>query len=343
MGDSSERSLPLNRLVKENEMLSEVEVASVVAPLLDRLSELHASGRTHGSVNLATVVIKVVGPADGTVHLPDPGSCAAHRPCAACQQIAEGQTAAADIWSVGIIALQLLLGRPCRNACSAALVNKETSDMPVLPRGTSLECIDFLMDCLAARAEDRATASELAKHAFLRTIAAPAGPRDTDGSLDALTDSLADALLISASGRQQEQACRPECVPSLKAKGRVHFTAPSHTARCLQCRCAKEGKRHAACEEADVGEAAEQVSRDRTPPVANLKLKMLPSPTTNSAASTKRKLSPRAPTNVCKRKCLDPQKPSKIAKYLSPAILPMEVVAAQQAGDLPASPPHIEV
>jgi hypothetical protein len=101
------RSLALNKLVKDNEMLSEVEVASVVAPLLQQLHALHALGEAHGNVSLATVTIRVIEPADGTIHLPDAGCCdeAAHRPCAACQQSAEGASAAADIWSVGVVAV----------------------------------------------------------------------------------------------------------------------------------------------------------------------------------------------------------------------------------------------
>ena len=55
------RSLALSRLVKDNEMLSEMEVASVVAPLIERLRGLHAAGRAHGNVSLATVAIRVVG------------------------------------------------------------------------------------------------------------------------------------------------------------------------------------------------------------------------------------------------------------------------------------------
>jgi serine/threonine protein kinase len=334
MSGAGERSLPIARLVKDNEMLSEVEVASVVAPLLERLSAMHARGQVHGNVSLATVVIKVVGPADGTVHLPDPECCAAHRPCAACQQTTEGPTHASDIWSVGIIALQLLLGRPCRDGCSVGLVDRVTGDMPVLPRGTSLECIDFLMDCLALREEDRATAPDLAKHDFLRTIAAPAGPQPTDESVDLLTESLADALLIEAPAQQQKPACRPLCVPSLQAKGHVTFTAPSHTARCLHCRSRMQcGAHHVPHPEDAMGERVDQASPWTFSPAR--KLKML-SPATHSAASTKRKLSPLAPAATSKRKRSEQQQqPSKIAKYLSPAILPMvgEALAA----------PYIEV
>lgn len=310
------RSLALNKLVKDNEMLSEIEVASVVAPLLERLKVLHAAGKAHGNVSLATVMIRVVEPADGTIHLPHPSCCneAAHRPCAACQQTEESSTAA-DIWSVGVIALQLLLGRPCREGCHSAISDKHTGEMPVLPRGTSLECIDFLMDCLAPYAEERAGAEELLKHDFLRVIA-PRGPKAPDAA-DSLADSLADVLLISTEGKNHEQACRPCQVPGLKAKGRVFFTEPSHTARCQRCRCKNECVHEDV--EAQIAPALPRIASD-------LSLKLLsactsPKLTPNaagSAASTKRKLGTRnVPSAPLKRQC------SGLVKYLSPAIRPM--------------------
>jgi hypothetical protein len=337
---SAERSLALVKLVKDHEMLSEVEVASVVAPLLDSLQALHATGRAHGNVSLATVTIRVVEPADGTIHLPDPGCCgeAAHRPCAGCQQTAEGPTPASDVWSVGLLALQLLLGRPCRDASHAPLVDPRTGELPMLPRGVTLECIDFLMDCLAPRPEDRASAAELRRHDFLGTIAPPSGP--AAATADSLADSLADCLLISAAGKQQAPACRPCAVPSLKAKGRVCFTAPSHTARCALCRCQREchheqqqqarGER----EQAGVSGGARALALGLTLAAADKAQHVSPktSPccsTSKSAAPTKRKAGASClldqPAATPKRKC------SGLVKYLSPAILPM-------AGDLTNAP-----
>jgi len=316
------RSLALNKLVKDNEMLSEVEVASVVAPLLQQLHALHALGQAHGNVSLATVTIRVIEPADGTIHLPDAGCCdeAAHRPCAACQQSAEGASAAADIWSVGVVAVQLLLGRPCREGCHSAIVDKITGEMPVLPRGSTLECIDFLMDCLAPCAEDRVSAAALLKHDFLRTIAAPGGPKAAD-TADSLADSLADVLLISTAGKQQTQACRPVAVPSLKAKGRVSFTVASHTARCLQCRCEQDCNHHEPAPAAALPLLASGTCTKASMVVASHispKLQIFSPNTTHSAASTKRKLGDRdAAIATLKRKC------SGLVKYLSPAILPM--------------------
>ncbi len=335
---STERSLALVKLVKDNEMLSEVEVASVVAPLLDSLQALHAAGRAHGNVSLATVTIRVVEPADGTIHLPDPVCCgdAAHRPCAGCQQAAEGPTPASDVWSVGLLALQLLLGRPCRASSHAPLVDPRTGELPMLPRGVTLECIDFLMDCLAPRPEDRASAAELRRHDFLSTLAPPCGPAAADAA-DSLADSLADCLLISAAGKQHAPACRPCAVPSLKAKGRVCFTAPSHTARCAHCRCQREcgheqqqarvareqavcgARAHAPGLTLAAADKAQHVSPKASPCCSASK----------SAAPTKRKAGASClldqPAATPKRKC------SGLVKYLSPAILPM-------AGDLASAP-----
>jgi hypothetical protein len=313
---AGERSLALNKLVKDKEMLSEVEVASVVAPLLERLSLLHSEGRSHGNVSLATVTIRVVEPTDGTIHLPDPGSCdPAMRPCASCQQVEEGATPAADIWSVGVIALQLLCGMPCRNGCTSAIVDKQKGELPMMPRGTSLECIEFLMDCLEPRPEDRASAAELLAHDFLRTLTVPAGPKAPDAA-ETLAESLADVLLISTTGKEQRPACRPAAVPALKTKGRVSFSEPSHTTRCHNCRCQKT-----------CGLAQPAVSRVRLD-VSGVMLEKSAkvfaaqvSPNSkDSAASTKRKLgdlSREAPVaSERKKQC------SGLVKYLSPAILP---------------------
>ena len=54
------RSLALKKLF---------EVSSVVAPMLERLCTLHAQGEAHGNMSLATVTIRVIEPADGTLHL----------------------------------------------------------------------------------------------------------------------------------------------------------------------------------------------------------------------------------------------------------------------------------
>jgi serine/threonine protein kinase len=326
---ASQRSLALNKLVHDNETLSEVEVATVVAPLLERLRVLHHAGEAHGNVSLATVAIRVVEPADGTIYLLDP-ACRnepSHRPCMGCQKIDEGATSAADVWSVGIIALQLLLGRPCRQGCHSSIVEKRTGEMPVLPRGTSLECIDFLSDCLAPRPADRPSAADLLTYDFLRTIAPPRVPKSED-TTDSLSDSLSNMLLISQEDKQQEQACRPSVVPSLKAKGRVCFTVASHTERCHRCRCQCSTSHQ-------LGTVHQPSARQPTaqhptpaapmPPLpsdASVKLLTSHSPkltpnTSGSAASTKRKLGRRdVPLAHPKRQC------SGLGQYLSPAIHP---------------------
>jgi len=65
-----------------------VEVSSVVAPMLEQLCALHAQGEAHGNVSLATMTIRVIEPADGTLHLPDAECCneVAQRSCAMCQR-----------------------------------------------------------------------------------------------------------------------------------------------------------------------------------------------------------------------------------------------------------------
>jgi len=184
--------------------------------------------------------------------------------------------------------------------------------MPMLPRGTSFECIDFLMDCLAPNPEERAQAEDLMAHDFLRILTAPRGPMSPDAA-EALADTLADCLLISPEGKQHEAACRPRAVPRLAAKGRVSFSAPSHTARCAQscclCRMASQQQQEDH-EQQSMGPMGAPSRCEKSP-------KTSPS-TTNSAARTKRKASDRDGAVAPKRKC------SGLVKYLSsPALVPM--------------------
>jgi serine/threonine protein kinase len=238
-------SFSLSTLLKHSGLLSEVEVAQVAAMLLQSLDKMHAHGRQHGNITLDSVTIRIPGhDAVISVHLEDPDmqsvfpSChqAAHRPPAG----DDAHTAADDIWSVGVLVLQLLMGLQDRR-----IVDKETGVLPMLPRGTTLEAIDFLMDCLAPDEECRAATTQLLQHSFLRSVLAlPKGPAPAVDEEEHLAESLSDVLLITQAAKQQAPRCRPPSVPALEVPGPcvgkdsgklVCFTMPSHTKRCLSC------------------------------------------------------------------------------------------------------------
>ena len=237
-------SFSLRTLVKYGGVLSEAEAAQVCHMLLQSLSDLHTQSRAHGKISLDTVTIRIPGHNTVvSVHLDDPctpamspSCCAAHRPPAE-----DGaRDTAEDIWSVGVLVLQMMTGSHERG-----IVDRQTGAMPVLPRGTTLEAIDFLMDCLAPSEERRATAAELLQHSFLRSaLALPCGTQPASDEEDCLADSLSDVLLISPEVRQQAPRCRPLAVSALAtskdSKHKLCFTEPSHTQRCVSCSCKAE-------------------------------------------------------------------------------------------------------
>jgi len=280
---------------KTHTTLSEVEVAAVVTPLLKYLRTLHVDGRAHGNVTFETAA-RAAKPTDsGSIHCADPevtleGSTTAHRSCSVCLPTpgcTGDQTPAADVWSVGVIVLKLLLGRPYHE-CD--LVDKRTGEIPVLPRGTSLECIDFLMDCLAPGVDDRAAVDDLLNHNFL----APPGFSSSADAADLLADSLADVLLISST--HQDPACRPPAVPRLKTNNLVCFTVPSHSGRrCSHCNCHEvEPHRHPAKPTVSPHVVGDVPTRSKSTPT--------------STAPTKRNLvhtDGASPSPEPKRKCRD--------------------------------------
>ena len=218
-------ALTLDMLAPEQGMLSETDVAAILAPLLSRVRAGHEAGEAHGELTLKTVAVHVFGGAECSIHVRDTESwcTAAHHPAAGVDcapetswtaRMHEPGAKAADIWSIGVMALQLLLGRSFHNMIHDKIVDARTGEMPELPAGTSFECIDFLMDCVEPRLEYRATAAELLAHDFLSAFTEL---READSG-DSLAESLADVLLITAESKWQKTAARPRGVPSLTAR-----------------------------------------------------------------------------------------------------------------------------
>jgi len=258
-------TLSLAELCAGAEPFTPAETAAVLGPLLEKVAGLHGAGRgadgaaaaAHGSLTLATVSVCVCGSAGDSVHLlPAPD---APERCARCiapeDKLAGAGSQAGDVWSIGLIALQLLLGRQCahaqRRGCCAGIVDRATGELPVLPRGISFECLDFLTDCLDPEPAQRPTAAALLRHPYIRAVASrggadgdaaggAAGAADADSDLDALLP-VVHGLLICDAVRSRPPPCRPKGVPSLTTPLwdlRVAFEAPSHTWRCTRCAAA---------------------------------------------------------------------------------------------------------
>ena len=245
----------------------------MLAPMLRELAAIHGTGRSHGQLSMTAVTIRVCEPDEGTVlhtvHLSSTKEEGAQRPlrCALCmppeETLSGTSSQAGDIWSVGVIALQMLLGRQCpfaaSGACCGGFVDRCSGDMPVLPTGISFECIDFLLDCLALLPTHRPGAAELMGHPFLRPFAlAPAAASKTESlSTDSTADRGGDAggvvdallplmheMLISHDLRTRPPPCRPRGVPSLSSSSlgaNICFESQSHT--CRACPCKIDGGR----------------------------------------------------------------------------------------------------
>lgn len=84
-----------------------------------------------------------------------------------------GYTDKADIWSLGITAIELALGAaPYSNLFPLEVIVKVTdSPPPTLPKNFSPEFRDFVSTCLQRDPEKRPTAEELLKHNFIITAA----------------------------------------------------------------------------------------------------------------------------------------------------------------------------
>lgn len=233
----------------------------MLAPVLRELAAVHRSKRTHGNLSPATVSIRVQGAAVGTavhtVHLAPTVAEAAPRAirCVRCMppedKCASGASSqAGDIWAVGIIALQMLLGRQCRFAesgeCCSGLVDRCTGELPILPVGLSLECIDFLVDCLGQEPARRPSAFDLLGHAFLQPFAPASSSATTSSPSQACAEEEIDALqplmhvlLIADDVRTKPASCRPLGVPRLQVplwETRVRLESSIHTSRACSCK-----------------------------------------------------------------------------------------------------------
>jgi len=245
VGGHLQATLSLAELCAGAEPFAPAEAAAVLGPLLEKVASLHGTGTSHGSLTMSTVTVCVCGRAGDSVHLAPSASGAAR--CTRCiapeDKLAGPGSREGDVWSIGVIALQLLLGRQCdhaqRRGCCAGIVDRATGELPVLPRGLSFACVDFLTDCLEADPAQRPTAAALLQHPYIRAVSGIGAADAAHGELDdADVDWLMDGLIIADDDRSRPPPCRPRAVPSLTTPLwdlRVSFETPSHTHRCTRC------------------------------------------------------------------------------------------------------------
>jgi len=200
--------------------LTEVQISAVLAGTLAGLAYLHDLNKIHrdikagnllltdkGQVKLADFGVSAQlntsisrrGTVIGTPFWMAPEVISSAGPEA-------GYNSKADIWSLGITAIELAEGQPPNASLHPmrAIFLIPTKPPPHLtePDKWSSEFNDFVRKCLAKDASERPSASELLSHPFITTVASAAsgsaGSAESarEAALQALMDSAAEALVV---------------------------------------------------------------------------------------------------------------------------------------------------
>merc|ERR1719233_248508 len=178
LGGGSVRDVILSNQEKG---LDEVYIAIILKEVLTGLKYMHSIGQIHRDIKSANILLA----SNGDVKLADFGvvgqltdevtkrTTMVGTPWWMAPEVIRGKpyNNLADIWSVGITAMEMALGRPplSRHQPTKALLLIPERPPPML-RGNYTEALkDFVELCLQKNPEDRPTATLLLETAFIRT------------------------------------------------------------------------------------------------------------------------------------------------------------------------------
>eukprot|EP00960_Hanusia_phi_P061136 764746-Hanusia_phi.AAC.7 len=205
------------------------DVIVMMSSLLEILEPFHERQQCHKQIGPHTIWFEATLDEMAKLHICDPEEYhPSNRRCACRPPGSEHEghvwSSKDDVWQLGYTMLQLILGRTC--SCytdHAESLMSEEGELPILPTGLSLECIDFLMDCLNPDPAQRPSVKELKGHSFLNC---------SDNGIDDVVLSLSSLQLQDSL---RKDVCRPLTVSALRSTRRVKFVSPSHTSRCRKC------------------------------------------------------------------------------------------------------------
>eukprot|EP00298_Acanthocystis_sp_HF-20_P009139 c18127_g1_i2.p1 GENE.c18127_g1_i2~~c18127_g1_i2.p1 ORF type:complete len:537 (+),score=202.78 c18127_g1_i2:62-1612(+) len=175
----------LSILLEKCQSLTEPEIAYVATCSLQALDFLHARHRMHRDIKSDNILLGM----QGEVKLSDFGfatqltqeskkrTSVIGTPYWMAPEVVKGHVygVKADIWSVGIMVIEMIDGNPpyMQETPLKAMLWISTKPPPVPTRPHSHLLGDFLRGCLATHPEERKTAAELLEHPFLKSACDP--------------------------------------------------------------------------------------------------------------------------------------------------------------------------
>ncbi|PTD10075.1 Serine/threonine-protein kinase svkA [Fusarium culmorum] len=175
---------------------SETHIAIVCRELLLGIQYLHNEGKIHRDIKAANVLLSETG----KVKLADFGVAAqltnikSQRNTFVIQQ--DGYSFKADIWSLGITAMEMANGEPplCHIHPMKVLFHIPKNPAPRLEGNFSKDFKDFIAQCLTKDYDRRPTAKDLLRHRFIRNA----------GKVEALQELIARRQMWDANQNRQK-------------------------------------------------------------------------------------------------------------------------------------------